>query len=70
MAEPQISGSDALLRADDVARRLNVPKPTLYEWSRKDPARYGLVRIGRRTVRFRRDVIDRLVTGDSHHEGA
>lgn len=64
MAEAEIAAGGSLMRASDVARILNVAKPTLYEWARNDPERYGAVRVGPRCVRFRRVVIDRLIGAD------
>ena len=52
-----------LLKAPPTASVLNVPVPTLYELARKDPARFGVVRLGR-SVRFRRGAIDRIVRGE------
>ena len=40
-----------------------IPRPTIYEHARRDPDRWGVIRVGR-AIRFRRDAIDRLVAGD------
>ncbi len=52
-----------LLRARFVSTVLELPLPTLYELSRKDPTRFGVVRLGR-SVRFRRVAIDKIVAGE------
>lgn len=48
-----------LVRAEWVANVGDIALPTVYEMSRRDPARWGRVTIGR-AVRFRRDAIERL----------
>ena len=48
--------------ASEVASLLRVGVPTVYEWSRERPTEVGAFRVGR-AVRFRRRVIDELVTG-------
>ena len=45
-----------------VARILGIAKPTVYEFARVEPDRFGVIRFGR-AVRFRRFVIDRLARG-------
>ena len=52
-----------LLTAREVSLRLRLPLPTLYEFSRRDPSRFGVLRFGR-TLRFRRAVIERILSGD------
>jgi len=46
-------------RAEEVAHRLGVATPTVYEHARRDPERWGVIRVGR-AVRFKRVVIDRM----------
>jgi len=46
-------------RAEHVATLLGVSPITIYEHARRDPDRWGVIRIGR-AVRFRRPVIDRM----------
>ena len=59
--EPQTDTK--LMRAPSTAAALNMALPTLYELARKDPSRFGVVRLGR-SVRFRRAAIDRIVQGE------
>ena len=40
-----------------------IPRPTIYEHARRDPRRWGVVRVGR-AIRFRREAIDRVVAGE------
>ena len=70
MAHPLPIASDELLNAEEVATRLRVAKPTIYEWARTRPEVYGAVRIGPRKVRFRREAIDKLIGGAEVHAGA
>ena len=50
--------------APEVAKRLKIALPTVYQAGREDPIRFGVVRVGR-AVRFRRTAIDRIVAGDT-----
>ena len=46
----------------DVETITGFRRPTIYEHARRDPRRWGVVRVGR-AMRFRRDAIHRLVDG-------
>lgn len=46
----------------EVAKKLNLATPTVYEIARKNPELLGAVRFGR-SVRFRSAVIERIVDG-------
>jgi hypothetical protein len=46
----------------DVKILTGIPQTTIYEHARRDPARWGLIRVGR-AIRFRRSAIDALVEG-------
>lgn len=51
-------------RATEVAQRLGIAEPTVYEHARRDPRAWGVIRIGR-AVRFRREVIDARARGEA-----
>ena len=57
------AGGHELLTAREVASRLRLAVPTVYERARSRPEIYGAVRLGGREIRFRRAVIDALVRG-------
>jgi hypothetical protein len=51
-----------LATAEWTSQRLNLPLPTLYEFARREPDRFGVTRFGRK-VMFRRARIEELVDG-------
>lgn len=53
-----------LLTAAEVARRLRLAVPTVYQRGREAPGQYGAVRLGRRAIRFKRAAIDALIEGE------
>jgi excisionase family DNA binding protein len=59
MSDGGIDTEPKFYTAGEVAQILRIAQPTVYEISRKKPARLGAVRWGR-SVRFSRAVIDRI----------
>ena len=55
----QSNTSLTLIRPTDLARELSVPISTLYRWIDEDPDFPPRVRIGPRTVGFRRQQVER-----------
>lgn len=47
-----------LIRPTDLARELSIPLSTLYRWIDEDPTFPPRIRIGPRTVAFRRNDVD------------
>ncbi len=56
LAAPEITPKARLLKADEVAQRLDVPKSTIYELGRTGRIP-GVVRLGR-TMRFQPDALE------------
>lgn len=62
---PHLGESHELLTAAEVAKRLRLAVPTIYQRGREAPSQYGAVRLGRRAIRFKRTAIDALIEGEN-----
>ena len=68
-AQPEVGSVAPHYTAGEVAKLCRLAPATVYEFAKREPDRFGVVKYGR-AVRFRKSAIDKLINGNALHVGA